>query len=294
VTKSNDTNSPSPYVDQNGRLRYKRSLVLVIDALGTTASMSNGVNDQALNEQAERLDQATEWIFQKEFAEYASFSTYTDNMLFARPLDFREHLASDDGDAVLQTAAGLANLQYELMLGGTAIRGGMTIGAHHQSSRHIHGPALIAAHHLEQNTATFPRVVLSHECRAAVVRAACSYGGGVRAPEIDNLIVLDDGEYAFVSYLAAVDDSVEPYSTPEEHFQQVAEELEKHAIAVQQGLTNAATTSINAAAKWEWLAAYHNHFARYRGHAPNRAFVRYEDRVTLRHLYDVVDPGTAK
>lgn len=243
--RSKPTNLPrrSPYLAEDGSPRLLRSVVLVIDELGATSRMISGLTDEVLGNRIHILQRAREWLGSPETAFFESVVVYTDNLVHGAPLT--EY--TDQTSRLGMTINAASFYQLELALSGTILRGGITIGDHHQSDSMVAGPALIEAHQLESKVAVYPRILLSEGTLEAVAQ------GIAEGSPFGQQLLFDEDDQLFISYLNATEDYDGGRAAQ-------LKLMGDHREVILEGL---ASTKSDARphAKWEWLAEYHDYYA---------------------------------
>jgi hypothetical protein len=245
----------SPYIAADGSPRLLPSVVLVIDELGATSRMITGLTDDVLAERITILQRARDWLGSPETAFFESVVVYTDNLVHGAPVT--EY--ADPSGRLGMTINAASFYQLELALSGTILRGGITLGDHHQSESLVAGPALIEAHHLESKVAVFPRIVLSDATLEAVAQ------GISEGSPFDQQLLVDEDDQLFVSYLNVTEDYD---GGPADQLKLLGD----HRDVILRGLADTQSQA-RPHAKWQWLADYHDHYVR-ANNLPNVLLVR--------------------
>jgi hypothetical protein len=136
------------------------------------------------------------------------------------------------------------------------MRGALTVGNVHVDEQMIFGPALIAAYELESHFATYPRIVIDPKVFKELARDPLLKKGGhdlrTEKKYLSSLLKRDaDGLY-FVDYLKGM---IGEFDDPSYELEFVLYH-KKFIVAAAKGCT--AMGSV--AAKYLWLANYHNAF----------------------------------
>ena len=155
---------------------------------------------------------------------------------------------SDRGGLRALTSA--ASVALLLAMRGTFVRGGMARGGHYDDDVVLFSPALIAAHE-EETKAIFPRVVVPD----SLMRALDSQRGYGLDP--DEFIRHDADGVRFVHYLRFLCYYDERSDEPEGELLRTY--VARHKIEIEHRWRAAPRTE-RVAAKYEWLARYHNGF----------------------------------
>ena len=254
LTSSQATPLPelSPYLNHAGKPVMLMSVVLVVDELGSTSTMTSNLTDELLQERADLLANARYGFGGHHTADFESTAVYSDNLVYAGPevggLDMESRLGA--------TLAVAAQYQFELACAGTLLRGGVALGMHHQSAMFVAGPALVEAHRLESVVADVPRIVLSLDA-VRLARIGADYSFPPSISDYNWVLAVDaDGE-TFISYLFVV---LGEQAIVRNRL------LRIHRNRIRAGLGSA--PSGRPLAKWLWLKEYHDHFVVSNGLAP--------------------------
>ena len=176
----------------HGTPRLRRSVVTYLDTLGTKARSAN-LSDADLRGDIEDNDEYQKRLHSR-FWNGATqrMVTFSDNVCVAAPIDGQdvEALIRDQVDAA-------ASFQIARVLGGRAIRGGITIGEVYCDSNYVDGPALVEAVSLEEKVAKDPRVLIDGHA-AAEIR---NRWAGHAEPWPYRLVAVDDDDRLFLNYL---------------------------------------------------------------------------------------------
>ncbi len=249
-----------PYVQADGELQLRDSVVVVLDELGTSNGWLNAFTVDDLRVRSRRLESARDWLTSKTSADIESVVAYTDNVLYAVPTD------ADLIWTIFITAISAGRYQLNMTLGGTLVRGAMARGPHHSSAGLVAGPAVVRAHELEATPGGPPRIILAAEVEQTA-RLAFSSGSSFVEPEVLARVLLEDTEgRLFVDYLGAttaleVDRAEAPHDLLEQHRDALAKGLERYGENPKYGR------------KWRWAAGIHN-FVVNESEAPSRLLLR--------------------
>lgn len=229
-----------------------RSAVCFTDILGFSQmildAQGNGTGNQllqhlhkVLTEQYDELKPAEDYI--------GVFKAFTDNIIIGRPI-------IEDGELQLGSIfLDFASFQSALTLEGFFIRGGIAIGDYYGDNNFAYGPSIIEAHHLENNQAIYPRIILSDESVHMVREHLAYYAEPEWAPQRTELLIDNiDGKW-FINYLEALMFDVHEHG----NYQYVIDHLLVHKQSIGQSLTKFQGNQ-RVYQKYEWAAQYHNYF----------------------------------
>jgi len=233
------------YTDDEERPVFRDSFVAYLDSLGTKVRTSR-MTDEDLHRHLDRLE-GNQWFLHDDSSsdsERQSFLSFSDNVVVGLPID-DEQIA---GEMILLVEA-VAMYQLNETVLDIFLRGAVTRGPLYMSRKIAIGAALNDAVELEENTANFPRVLVSGSCRTVIQgdedwRATNGFSSWRQM-----LVEDEDGEF-FVNYLIVVE-----YDGDEEIFPG----LERHTRAVIHGLDEFALVP-RVRSKYVWAAKYHNFF----------------------------------
>lgn len=230
----------------HGTPRLRRSVVTYLDTLGTKARSAN-LSDADLRGDIEDNDEYQKRLHSR-FWNGATqrMVTFSDNVCVAAPIDGQdvEALIRDQVDAA-------ASFQIARVLGGRAIRGGITIGEVYCDSNYVDGPALVEAVSLEEKVAKDPRVLIDGHA-AAEIR---NRWAGHAEPWPYRLVAVDDDDRLFLNYLHASGPFVASLSDPTDPMEK---RVASHRSVVVSELAKDHPTKVRS--KWQWVARYHNWF----------------------------------
>ncbi len=152
------------FKDAEGVPRMLYSAVLFLDTIGTTAASL--ASDASSN--LRRLHRAIRFAATTAGTEHPSAlqatTWFTDNVVVALPVAAHQSVE----DAAMYAALTAAELSVGLLQFGILARGGIALGRVYLDDRFVFGPALIAAHDLEQNAAE-PRILLDDDTAVALM-----------------------------------------------------------------------------------------------------------------------------
>lgn len=150
--------------DDNGDPRMLHSAVLFLDTIGTTAASIAADASENLKRFHRAINLAAMMAGTEEPNVLQASTWFTDNLVVALPVAAHQSVEY----AAMYAALTAAELAVGLLLEGILTRGGITVGRVYLDNRFVFGPALIAAHNLEQTTAE-PRILLSEDIAAALM-----------------------------------------------------------------------------------------------------------------------------
>lgn len=150
--------------DDHGDPRMLYSAVLFLDTIGTTAASIAVDAAENLKRFHRAINLAASRAGTEEPGALQASTWFTDNLVVALPVAAHQSLEY----AAMYAALTAAELAIGLLLEGILARGGIAVGRVYLDSRFVFGPALIAAHNLEQTTAE-PKIVLDEATAAALI-----------------------------------------------------------------------------------------------------------------------------
>jgi len=229
-----------------------RSAVCFTDILGFSQmvldAQHNGTGNQLLQRLHKVLIKQYEELKPKE--DYIGvFKAFTDNIVIGLPI-------YDDGESQLGSIfLDFASFQSALTIEGFFIRGGLSIGDYYGDNEFAYGPSIIEAHHLENNQAIYPRIILSDESVRLVREHIDYYAEPESAPQSRDLLRDNtDGKW-FINYLESLMADVREHG----NYQEAVRQLLVHKQVIEHNLTNFQGNQ-RVYSKYEWAAQYHNYF----------------------------------
>lgn len=172
--------------------------------------------------------------------------SFTDDIVLCQQTG-QVHLESDVGWIATQ----IAFFQFQMVLRGFFLRGGLSLGQVYVDDAIVFGPALLSAYELENETARDPRIVIGDLVSEAIDEHISYYGKPESAPQVRDFLRDRDGQI-FINYLEAVliaEHECGPYyGKLKDHRDVVSRQLEKHE-------NNPPVWS-----KYFWVGSYHNWF----------------------------------
>ncbi len=182
---------------------------------------------------------------------------FTDNVIIGYGLYSGEERVYGLGEVEFGSIISIIQqVQLECALRGWFLRGGWADGNLFIDDKTAFGSALIEAHHLESETAIFPRIVLSDRMKNRINIHLSYYGYNDYAPQLNSLFI-DSSLSIAVNYLdvllhynnlGGIDNPDNLQIILLEHKNKVLEKLKKH------------KNNNKIYKKYEWVAAYHNYF----------------------------------
>lgn len=143
------------------------------------------------------------------------------------------------------------------------VRGAVTRGYHYDDGEVMFSPAMVEAYETERQEAFYPRVLASAQVAQDCDRVGLGADAGLRSPAhwdllratLKDSIWMDAGGRRFLNYLSLIDRQRLQSEQPEQaflrsHVQTIADHPREHA------------GEPRIAAKYGWLASYHNRFCR--------------------------------
>lgn len=236
---------------------YKRALISFIDILG----FKNLIASSDYAAVAKKLE-AVKRFSGPEADEDGEglephFIQFSDSIIRIRPLDGKANSDFPSG-IIFHELYDLVLMQGELVKHGVCLRGGIAIGDVHYDDKTIFGPGFVRAYEMESQYANFPRIVLDPQVlRELLVNKtliARHHDVTEEIRYIRNLVQKDADGLFFVDYLNAFIDELD-------HPEFEPDFLRDHKQLVLSGLDKAEQLS-GVAAKYLWLANYHNRLAR--------------------------------
>lgn len=234
-----------PCHQQDGAPCMVQGVACQLDVLGTRAASQQQTEAHlAVTHRALAAAQA----FGARFDD-VSTRWFTDNALIGAA----ERRAYENGLAGTGVILVAASIQLELVQQGLFLRGGLADGSLYLSEQFAYGNALVDAYALESGVAHYPRIVASAAIRGRLEREYM--------PEVlDVLLARDHDGLTFVSYLGLL---LDPASDRD-----LRAVLARHRQAITSQIS--ATEGIpRLAAKYGWVANYHDRFCR--AHLPDEA-----------------------
>lgn len=234
------TKDPPLYVGADGLPTLKRSFAIYLDALGTKLAMAS-MDDNELRRHLALL--RLRWFLHDEDrAAYRRFLSFSDNLIVGSPIDERD----PGGQGLGMLLSSVQGYQLNLAARNRFMRGAITLGDLYMDDRLVTGQALLDAVDLEENVATYPRVVLSDACVALALADPDGWYWN------QQLLVDADGQ-VFVNYLPAIADDEIPG--------EVEAGLDAHRRAIETNLVKFPTSG-RIREKYRWVADYHNYVRR--------------------------------
>jgi hypothetical protein len=151
------------FKDADGEPRMLYSAVLFLDTIGTTAASVAPDAAENLKRLHSAINLAATMAGTEEPGVLQASTWFTDNLVVALPV--AAHQSAEY--AAMYAALTAAELAVGLLLSGILTRGGIAVGRVYLDNRFVFGPALIAAHDLEQKAAE-PRVLLDEDAAVAL------------------------------------------------------------------------------------------------------------------------------
>lgn len=180
-----------------------------------------------------------------------ALKAFTDNIVMGWPV--RDDAESEFGSAFSK----LAMFQFNMVLNGFFIRGGLSVGEAYVDEIAVFGSALLEAYNGESVLARDPRIVLTSSAVQATETHLTCYGNPQHAPHTRELLRDSDGQL-FLNYLNCV-------LIAEDHQGPFYDEFMKHKAVVEKRLEEYKTQP-NIWSKYAWVAAYHNYFCELHSH----------------------------
>lgn len=205
--------------------RYEKRVTAFMDILGFSDLIPVIEDRHASFEHVflvvrEMLDSKPKWK-DKEIAEDMWETTKTEAARFGRTLSQKDHekildiLAKRDralafSDNLVRSSPAdwpgavsviysVVLLSIRLLVRGTFVRGGITVGNLCHEDSLVFGPALIEAHRMEKKLAKYPRIVLSPSV-LDLMRCEPPYGGC--GAHLQQVFRVDDGGIAYLHFLS--------------------------------------------------------------------------------------------
>lgn len=256
--------SRNPYQVDGEEPTLRRSVLAFMDILGYSemirTSERHDTQEQELRALHKTLSLGRRWLedgdspqamkdlIKKDF--YA-LKAFTDNIVIGWPV--RDDAEVEFGNAFFKLGA----FQFQMVLDGYFVRGGLSVGDAYVDEIAVFGSALVEAYEGESILARDPRIVLTSSAVAATKQHLSYYGSGRHAPHVRDVLRDSDGQW-FLNYLECVlwaEDDRGPFY----------EEFDRHKLAVEQKLaTHKSNPSIWS--KYAWVASYHNYFCDLHSH----------------------------
>lgn len=243
----------SEYLDPQGKPVVRLSFCVFADVLGhsnSTRSCKTLTDSEAY---CRRFHEAVD-SYREHFDDLRSigasspgwaYVAFSDSLVLGHPIRER----SRDGQGELGSVFAKICMQQAMMASsGFFVRGGISFGELHLSSKLVYGKALISAHKLDKHGEP-PRIVLSEPLEKLARHYLQSYSDPGQAPEASDFLVDGGDGRVFVNYLMATNGGYSTAIAPlEAHRNAIAERLEEH------------KNSAGIIKKYEWLRDYHNFF----------------------------------
>lgn len=239
------------YTDDEGRPILRHSFVVYLDALGTKRDVE-ALTDDRLREQIQLLDRFRWFLHDDDWeSNLQRFMSFSDHVILGMPVNERHH----GGQGLGGFLASIDGYQLNMAAHGRFLRGAVTAGSLYMDDRFVTGKGLVDAVVLEEQVATFPRVVLSDSCVELMLGDLDDCGHPFyqcRSPWNSQLLVDADGA-TFVNYLPAIDDLPDG----PERLAMISTGLTAHKVAIEAKLTEFVEPG-RIREKYRWAADYHN------------------------------------
>ena len=145
-----------------------RHIIAILDLLGASKMIMGNNSENVMNAISDMFKSAEEvWPYRKSvplLLHKIKCVTFSDNITLA--LELPNSMSKDELRSVIKDfIAYISVLQGVSLKNGFLFRGGISIGRLYMDSgtNFVWGQALVEAHQLEEKTAIYPRIVLSHQ-----------------------------------------------------------------------------------------------------------------------------------
>jgi hypothetical protein len=279
--------SPTAYLDKDGRPRLRQSIVAFIDILGFSQSSTSCTSIEDAQHLLDRIAAAIddsrsfvrEPIADGESALGSRWATkfFSDNLAFGYPFDEE---ADNHASTALFIIRCAQRYQLKMTLNGFFVRGALTHGPICLTDEIIFGSALIECYQLESKASIVPRIVLAEPLQHLVMKSYRASAGETE-PSMEQAICRDVDGWWFVNYLAAAQDS-----------RGVQWELiEQHKTSILESLSH--TTRHDVLPKYGWACRYHNVFCHWHrddpGYSDRYRISRVDEHSTIHRLSDTTE-----
>ncbi|HEY3398922.1 MAG TPA: hypothetical protein VGM19_14835 [Armatimonadota bacterium] len=240
--------------------------VAYLDILGYREMIKDAVASDQLDAHIMRLRTAVHFLgksvaIAREHDMVESIRVFSDSIFIVA----RKNNTIQDLTGVHDMIYLLCDLVGSLAEQGLFVRGAAVLGKHHDEADLVVSPALIRAYDMERRESCYPRVLVDEDVRHCYLTCAdLIQEGHIEGPGIDrqrDRLWRDHDGRCFVNYLARFHD-LEACCTPPRggpfllaHKKRVEASMAKY------------TADPHVAAKYQWLATYHNRFCRHVGDA---------------------------
>ena len=231
--------------------RYTQSVVTYLDILGFRQLVETATDPE---EVAGRLSAFMRFSEPLQFdvdSRESGFTNFSDLVVRAVPV---QRQRDSRGGVLLTEILDLVYAQAKLAENRVLVRGAVTVGELFRRDHLIFGPGLVRAYELESTVALFPRIIFDPTIFAILTKGLELYGAGDPKEElgdIRNLLALDSDGVWFLDYLRSIALSFGQDRTDYFRF------LSHHKTMIVDQFAHFQTLS-RVAAKFNWLALYHN------------------------------------
>lgn len=236
------------YADDDGLPILRRSCVMYLDELGTSARLSNYDNEM-LRQDIDVYDRTRDILHSEATNDQDSQRSlyFSDNVVVVEPIG--EDTFTGPNPTLLAQTICAAIYQLNLAITGRVLRGGIAIGNAYADGNFVTGPAHLSAVLLEETQAEVPRILLDSE--AVKIAKEAITDDKPNESVFSDILLVDDDKKVFVNYLPLVfeDENIKGALSP-------ISGLEKHRDHIISMLQAFKGTAV--AGKYEWLASYHN------------------------------------
>ena len=235
-------------------MQYRRSVFTFLDILGFRELVRTKSPDE-IGELLARLKQHTKPADSTASMLEMQFQTFSDCTVRAVPLDSASNTRYPTG-ILFYELMNLVHAQYGLLCDGYFMRGGLTIDDICIEGSMVFGPAMNKAYGLESEFAVYPRVVIDPAVLKAHEKEPLLRNGihdvATEHEYFQSLVRKDTDGIDFIDYLQGM----------MTEFDEPGMEFDFFAIHKKRILENSANHKelSKVAAKYLWLATYHNTF----------------------------------
>ncbi len=228
------------------------SIVCAIDILGFSQminiSCEKGKGDDLLREINYLINKNKICIAPNKYSQ-GKIKIFTDNMVVAYPI---KGDAEQELDEILDN---VSEYQFNLAIDGLFIRGGISTGDFYINDDIVFGPALLDAHYVESQIATFPRIIMDDKTVNLLKEHIKYYDV---APQSEKVLIDSDGKW-FLNYLNTIFRYYTECNSQYEFERIQYELLMKHKTKLEEMLVTY-KDNIRVWDKYVWTANYHNYF----------------------------------
>src|ERR1700733_4242733 len=228
-------------------LKYEPHLIAYIDIMGFSELVKNESPD-FISRAIRRVTEVTAPDVDDRKAYQENYVSFSDLIVHTIPIVPRANENLGQG-IVFSEILNLAAAQASLIDDGLLIRGALTIGELERTYGVLFGPGIIAAYHLDQEKAVFPRIVVDPAIFETLkkVPSMLVHPYEEEITYIFRLLKRDDDGVIFIDYLGSMQSERRDY----------LEFLKNHKELVEKNIAKFKADK-RVLSKYLWLKKYHN------------------------------------